>query len=119
MVIEEETKASLLSSVKIDKGVTDNSLDDLLGNFINQAGDLVCLYVGEDQLPDQLNSIVVRMVEAHYVQSMTDADGAKTYSEEGASWSFNDSELKPYMALLDRYISNRDGSGSRGGVWSW
>ena len=85
----------LLTSVKLDKGITDDSLDDVLSNFIKQAGDIVCLYVGEDKLPSQLETIVIRITEAHYVQAMNDADGTKTYSEEGASWSFNGTELDP------------------------
>lgn len=109
----------LLTSVKLDKGITDDSLDDVLSNFIKQAGDIVCLYVGEDKLPSQLETIVIRITEAHYVQAMNDADGAKTYSEEGASWSFNGTELDPYVTLLEKYIANRDGKGMQGGVYSW
>lgn len=109
----------LLSTVKTDKGIKDSSLDDVLTNFIEQASDMVCLYVGEDSLPNQLGVIVVRITEAHYVQAVNDADGTKTYSEEGASWSFQDNELDPYITLLEKYISNRDGSGFKGGAWSW
>lgn len=113
------TTAELLSTVKTDKGIKDNSLDDVLTNFIQQASDMVCLYVGEDSLPKQLGVIVIRITEAHYVQTINDADGTKSYSEEGASWSFQDNELDPYMTLLNKYISNRDGSGFKGGAWSW
>lgn len=109
----------LLSTVKTDKGIKDDSLDSVLTSFINQASDMVCLYVGEDSLPKQLSVIVVRITEAHYVQAVNDADGAKAYSEEGASWSFQDNELDPYITLLEKYISNRDGSGFKGGAWSW
>lgn len=109
----------VLRAVKTDKGITDDSLDEVLKSFINQAGDMVCLYVGEDHLPQQLEVIVIRITEAHYVQTVNDADGVKSYSEEGASWSFQDNELDPYMTLLNKYISNRDGAGFRGGAWSW
>lgn len=109
----------LLSTVKTDKGIKDDSLDSVLTSFINQASDMVCLYVGEDSLPKQLAVIVVRITEAHYVQAVNDADGTKAYSEEGASWSFQDNELDPYITLLEKYISNRDGSGFKGGAWSW
>lgn len=108
----------LLETVKVDKGITDYSLDGALTNFIEQASDMVCLYVGEDTLPEVLKVVVIRITEAHYVQSMTDADGAKTYSEEGASWSFQDNELEPYIPLLERYLANQN-TGSKGGVWSW
>lgn len=108
----------LLETVKVDKGITDYSLDGVLTNFIEQASDMVCLYVGEDTLPEVLKVVVIRITEAHYVQSMTDADGAKTYSEEGASWSFQDNELEPYIPLLERYLANQN-TGSKGGVWSW
>ena len=108
----------LLETVKVDKGITDDSLDGILTNFIEQASDMVCRYVGEDTLPEVLKVVVIRITEAHYVQSMTDADGAKTYSEEGASWSFQDNELEPYIPLLERYLANQN-TGSKGGVWSW
>lgn len=108
----------LLETVKVDKGITDDSLDGILTNFIEQASNMVCLYVGEDTLPVVLKVVVIRITEAHYVQSMTDADGAKTYSEEGASWSFQDNELEPYIPLLERYLANQN-TGSKGGVWSW
>lgn len=110
---------SILQTVKTDKSITDNALDDVLTNYIKQAIDMVCLYVGENELPNVLEVIVIRITEAHYVQSSTDADGAKSYSEEGASWSFQDNELDPYIALLNQYIANRDGKGSRGRVMSW
>lgn len=109
----------ILQTVKTDKGITDDSMDSMLTNYIQQASDMVCLYVGEDKLPAPLKVIVVRTTEAHYVQSANDADGTKSYSEEGASWSFQDNELDPYMALLNQYIANRDGKGSRGRVMSW
>lgn len=109
----------LLATVKQDKSIKDDDLDTLLSNFIKQAGDMICLYVGEDYLPSQLEVIVIRITEAHYVQSTTDADGTKSYSEEGASWSFQDNELNPYMTLLNRYIANRDGESAKGCVWSW
>lgn len=118
MEIDNEIQ-SILSTVKIDKGIDDASLDGVLINYIKQASDMVCLYVGEDRLPLVLEVIVIRMAEAHYVQSSTDADGTKSYSEEGASWSFQDNELDPYTALLNQYIANRDGKGSRGRVVSW
>lgn len=118
MEIDNEIQ-SILSTVKIDKGIDDASLDGVLINYIKQASDMVCLYVGEDRLPLVLEVVVIRMTEAHYVQSSTDADGTKSYSEEGASWSFQDNELDPYTTLLNQYIANRDGKGSRGRVVSW
>lgn len=108
----------LLTTIKLDKNVKGNDLDQLLGNFIKQASDMVCLFVGADSLPQQLEVIVIRITEAHYVQSMTDADGTKSYSEEGASWVFQDNELEPYIPLLERYLANQN-TGSKGGAWSW
>lgn len=117
--MEKEQTAEILKSVKLDKGISDTSLDDVISNFIQQASDMICLYIGEDKLPDKLKVLVIRMTEAHYVQSMNDADGVKTYSEEGASWAFNDNELDPYTTLLEKYISDRDGHGFKGAVLSW
>lgn len=116
--MEDAKVNELLTTVKLDKGIKDNSLDVQLSNFIKQASDMVCLYVGQDELPTQLEVVVIRITEAHYVQSLNDADGAKTYSEEGASWSFQDNELNPFIPLLERYIDSQR-SGSKGGVWTW
>ena len=41
----------LLATVKLDKNIKEDGLDTLLSNFIKQAGDMICLYVGEDDLP--------------------------------------------------------------------
>ena len=49
---------SILNTVKIDKGIADASLDDVLTNYIKQATDMVCLYVGEDKLPTDRKSVV-------------------------------------------------------------
>lgn len=115
----EDTKINeLLTTVKQDKSIKGTDLDNVLSNFIKQASDMVCLFVGEDDLPTQLEVIVIRITEAHYVQSMNDADGTKSYSEEGASWAFQDNELNPYIPLLERYLANQN-KGSKGGVWSW
>lgn len=108
----------LLKTVKTDKGITDDSLDEVLTNFINQASDMVCLYVGADTLPSVLEVVVIRITEAHYIQAMTDADGTKTYSEEGASWSFQDNELTPFIPLLERYLANQS-TGEKGALRSW
>ncbi|HJA23209.1 MAG TPA: phage head-tail connector protein [Candidatus Limosilactobacillus intestinavium] len=116
--MEDAKVNELLTTVKLDKGIKDNSLDVQLSNFIKQASDMVCLYVGQDDLPTQLEVVVIRITEAHYVQSLNDADGAKTYSEEGASWSFQDNELNPFIPLLERYLANQN-TGSKGGVWTW
>lgn len=116
---QENNIDNILKTVKIDKGIDDSSLDSVLTNYIKQASDMVCLYIDEKVLPSQLETIVARMTEAHYIQTMNDADGAKTYSEEGASWSFSDNEMQPYMTLLDKYLDNRDNQGSKGRVWSW
>lgn len=109
----------LLNTVKQDKAIKDDELDTVLTNFIKQATDMVCLYVGETPLPKQLEVIVIRCTEAHYVQAMNDADGTKTYSEEGASWGFQDNEMNPFLPLLERYINNRDSNGTKGSVMSW
>ncbi|KRM80083.1 prophage Lp1 protein 43 [Limosilactobacillus coleohominis DSM 14060] len=116
--MEDAKVNELLTTVKLDKNVKGNDLDIQLTSFIKQASDMVCLYVGEDNLPAQLEVVVIRITEAHYVQSLNDADGAKTYSEEGASWSFQDNELNPFIPLLERYIDSKR-SGSKGGVWTW
>ena len=116
--MEDARVTKLLATVKADKNIQVNDLDGQLSNYINQAVDMVCLYVGTDELPKQLEVIVIRVTEAHYVQTMNDADGAKSYSEEGASWSFQDNELNPYLPLLERYLANQN-KGSKGGVWSW
>lgn len=108
----------LVATVKTDKGITDTTLDQQLTNYIKQASDMVCLFVGADTLPAMLETIVIRMAEAHYVQTMTDADGTKSYSEEGASWSFQDNEMDPFIPILERYLANQN-KGSKGGVWSW
>lgn len=116
--MEDAKVKELLTTVKLDKNISGNDLDNLLSNFIKQASDMVCLYVGADDLPAQLEVIVIRVTEAHYVQSANDADGTKAYSEEGASWSFQDNELDPYIPLLERYLANKT-TGSKGCVWSW
>lgn len=110
---------SLLKSVKIDKGIDTYDYDQVLSNYINQASDMVCLFIGEDELPDKLQTVVERMTEAHYIQTINDADGVKSYSEEGASWSFQDNELDPFIPLLEQYMQNRDGKGFQGSVMSW
>lgn len=114
----DEKVTDLLTTVKTDKNIKETDLDNVLKNFITQAGEMVCLFVGEDYLPKQLEVIVIRITEAHYVQSMNDADGTKSYSEEGASWAFQDNELDPYIPLLERYLANQN-AGSKGGAWSW
>lgn len=114
----DEKVNELLTTVKLDKNIQGKDLDILLANFIKQASDMVCLYVGKDELPAQLEVVVIRITESHYVQSINDADGTKSYSEEGASWTFQDNELNPFIPLLERYIANQE-TGSQGVVWSW
>lgn len=116
--MEDSKVSELLATVKLDKSISESDLDSLLSNFIRQASDMVCLFVGADELPSQLEVIVIRITEAHYVQSANDADGTKSYSEEKATWLFQDNELDPYIPLLERYLANQ-ATGSKGCVWSW
>lgn len=56
--MSENQTAEILKAVKLDKGLTDDSLDEVISNFIKQAIDMVCLYVGEDTLPADRKSVV-------------------------------------------------------------
>lgn len=118
-MLQPQQLSRLLQTVKTDKNITDQDLDNILTSFIQQASDMVCLYVNEDELPNILETIVIQMTEAHYVKSLNDADGTTAYSEEGASWTFSKNDLDPFMDLLEKYLDNQHGNDRRGAVLSW
>lgn len=118
-MLQPQQLSRLLQTVKTDKNITDQDLDNILTSFIQQASDMVCLYVNEDELPSILETIVIQMTEAHYVKSLNDADGTIAYSEEGASWTFSKNDLDPFMDLLEKYLDNQHGNDRRGAVLSW
>ena len=118
-MLQPQQLSRLLQTVKTDKNITDQDLDNILTSFIQQASDMVCLYLNEDELPSILETIVIQMTEAHYVKSLNDADGTTAYSEEGASWTFSKNDLDPFMDLLEKYLDNQHGNDRRGAVLSW
>ena len=117
--MKDELVLKLLGIVKKDNFIDDNTLDDVLMNYLKQAGDMVCLYIAETELPSTLETVVVRMAENHYIQTMNDADGDKSYTEEGASWTFNDNDLTPFISLLEKYLDSKNDNYHRGELMSW
>ena len=59
--MKDELVLKLLEIVKKDKFIDDNTLDDVLMNYLKQAGDMVCLYIAENELPNTLELSLIHI----------------------------------------------------------
>ncbi|APX72080.1 phage head-tail connector protein [Companilactobacillus allii] len=110
----EEIESNILNDFKVQKGIKDTEMDEILKIYIHQAIQEVELYIGESKLPDILSGIITQMAEGKFTKA--GAEGTTATSEEGLSYTFSANDLTPFLPSIDGYIRNKIGSKSIGKV---
>ena len=97
-----------LDNVKVLLSLTDDSSqDELLTVLINNAVSTIILYLGVEDIPDELTFIAEQMTVIKYRR--IGAEGIDTEKIDVLSTKYIADDLKPFISMLDRYKDNNLG----------
>ena len=97
-----------LDNVKVLLSLTDDSSQDgLLTVLLNNAVSTIILYLGVEDIPDELTFIAEQMTVIKYRR--IGAEGIDTEKIDVLSTKYIADDLKPFISMLDRYKDNNLG----------
>ena len=97
-----------LDNVKVLLLLTDDSSQDgLLTVLLNNAVSTIILYLGVEDIPDELTFIAEQMTVIKYRR--IGAEGIDTEKIDVLSTKYIADDLKPFISMLDRYKDNNLG----------
>ena len=97
-----------LDNVKVLLSLTDDSSqDELLTVLLNNAVSTIILYLGVEDIPDELTFIAEQMTVIKYRR--IGAEGIDTEKIDVVSTKYIADDLKPFISMLDRYKDNNLG----------
>ena len=97
-----------LDNVKVLLSLTDDSSqDELLTVLLNNAVSTIILYLGVEDIPDELTFIAEQMTVIKYRR--IGAEGIDTEKIDVLSTKYIADDLKPFISMLDRYKENNLG----------
>ncbi len=105
-----------LDRIKILLGINkeDTTRNDVLNILLEQAIDTICIYLGIQDFPDELDFVAEQMVIVRY--NRLGAEGITTEKIDvlSTTYSYNIDELAPYKKILDNYsLYNLDNGGGK------
>jgi hypothetical protein len=106
-------KPSVLDSVKTLAGIKDNLQDDVINTLESMTRDQLAMLVDEDKVPVKLEPIIQHVVLARF--NRLGNEGYSSYSQEGESISYPNSDFDEYASTIARYMSERN----RGKIIMW
>ena len=97
-----------LDNIKVLLSLTDDSSqDELLTVLLNNAVSTIILYLGVEDIPDELTFIAEQMAVIKYRR--IGAEGIDTEKIDVLSTKYIADDLKPFISMLDRYKDNNLG----------
>ena len=97
-----------LDNIKVLLSLTDDSSqDELLTVLLNNAVSTIILYLGVEDIPDELTFIAEQMTVIKYRR--IGAEGIDTEKIDVLSTKYIADDLKPFISMLDRYKDNNLG----------
>ena len=97
-----------LDNVKVLLSLTDDSSqDELLTVLLNNAVSTIILYLGVEDIPDELTFIAEQMTVIKYRR--IGAEGIDTEKIDVLSTKYIADDLKQFISMLDRYKDNNLG----------
>lgn len=95
---------SALNRIKILLGITDATEDALLGILIDDCNAMLKSYLGQNEVPPQLDFIITELVIKRYRK--IGSEGLKAEQIDVISNTFEDDPLAPYYKTIDAYKRN-------------
>ena len=97
-----------LDNIKVLLSLTDDSSqDELLTVLLNNAVSTIILYLGVEDIPDELTFIAEQMAVIKYRR--IGAEGIDTEKIDVLSTKYIADDLKPFISMIDRYKDNNLG----------
>lgn len=100
-------KAKIIGNVKLIKGIADDLQDELLSVLVDESEARILAYINRNRA-DRLEGLPVEI--GYVVQDVTvmrfnklNAEGARSESEEGRSYTWQDSYLDEHADALNSY----------------
>ncbi|GAO99837.1 phage head-tail connector protein [Fructobacillus ficulneus] len=104
---------SVLDTVKTLAGITDNVQDNVITTLETMTRSQLAMLVDETTVPDKLEPIIQHVVLARY--NRLGNEGYSSFSQEGESISYPNSDFDEYATTIARYMSERN----RGKIIMW
>lgn len=94
----------LRENIKTLIGIQDNSQDALLNLIIDSISSRLCILLGADAVPFELEHIVEEVCVIRF--NRIGSEGANSHTVEGESVTFNDNDFAAYMPEIKAYKEN-------------
>lgn len=104
---------SVLDTVKTLAGINDNVQDNVITTLETMTRSQLAMLVDETTVPDKLEPIIQHVVLARY--NRLGNEGYSSFSQEGESISYPNSDFDEYATTIARYMSERN----RGKIIMW
>lgn len=104
----------MLNNVKLLlglSGVTDAGLIDLLNLIIDMTTQRLCNLIGETEVPDSLEHIIVEVSVIRY--NRIGSEGISSHSVNGESMNFSENDFSNFMDEINEFIANKKDSEKR------
>lgn len=93
----------MLERIKLKLSIKNNDDDALLSMLLEDASNLICLYIGQDVLPSKLNWIVEEIAIKRFRK--IGSEGLKAESIDVIKSDFESNPLSEYRLILEEYKS--------------
>lgn len=103
--LSSDTSSSSLDRLRLKLGLEDESQDDILAVLVDDASNLICLYLSTDSLPYSLNFIAEEIAIKRYRK--IGSEGLTSESIDVIQSTFESDALAEYKPLLDEYKRNQ------------
>ena len=103
---------AVLDDVKLLLDITDTDTDAKLNIIISHASKQILSYMpqGVNAVPDALSYIVAELTVTRF--NRIGNEGMSSYSQDGESISYTDSDIAPYMNDIKAYLKTQEGATS-------
>ncbi len=96
----------LLDRVKLRLKIEDDSQNEILQDLINSAVDDICLYIGEDECPDKLQSTCVDITVTTY--RLLGLEGLQSEQVDVINRTYIASAISIHQNKLDMYLLQKE-----------
>lgn len=93
----------MLERIKLKLSIKNNEDDALLSMLLEDASNLICLYIGQDTLPSKLNWIAEEVAIKRFRK--IGSEGLKAESIDVIKSDFESNPLSEYRLILEEYKS--------------
>lgn len=112
---EKDTNSDMLEKMKLLLGIAkeDTDIDSLLELLLDSAQARLKFLLGGIEVPEELSYVVLEVAVSRF--NRIGNEGMSSYSQEGASMSFESSDFAGFMDEIQAYLDKVNGKSGKGG----